>query len=55
MDSRRITDRLLDDCGICALAGANFGAQGEGLVRFSHAHTIANLGEVCDRFEQALC
>ncbi len=54
MDSRKFTDFLLNDCGICALAGANFGAQGEGYVRFSYANTIANLGDACDRIGQAL-
>ncbi|HTY09411.1 MAG TPA: aminotransferase class I/II-fold pyridoxal phosphate-dependent enzyme, partial [Candidatus Edwardsbacteria bacterium] len=54
MDSRKFTDFLLNDCGICALAGANFGAQGEGYVRFSYANTIENLSEACDRIERAL-
>jgi aspartate/methionine/tyrosine aminotransferase len=54
MDSRRFTDFLLNDCGICALAGANFGAQGEGYVRFSYANTIDNLREACDRIETKL-
>ena len=54
MDSRRFTDFLLNDCQVCALAGANFGAMGEGYVRFSYANTIANLGEACDRIEKAL-
>ncbi|MRR09591.1 pyridoxal phosphate-dependent aminotransferase [bacterium] len=54
MDSRKFTDFLLNDCGICALAGANFGAQGEGYVRFSYANTIDNLREACDRIQQKL-
>jgi aspartate aminotransferase len=54
MDSREFTDFLLNHCHICALAGANFGAQGEGYVRFSYANTIENLSEACDRIEQAL-
>ena len=54
MDSRTFTDFLLNDCGICALAGANFGAQGEGYVRFSYANTIDNLREACDRIEKTL-
>ncbi len=54
MDSRKFTDFLLNDCQVCALAGANFGAQGEGYVRFSYANTIENLGEACDRIERAL-
>ncbi|MDI6739686.1 MAG: pyridoxal phosphate-dependent aminotransferase [Candidatus Edwardsbacteria bacterium] len=54
MDSRPFTDFLLNDCGICALAGANFGAMGEGYVRFSYANTIANLGAAADRIAQAL-
>ncbi len=54
MDSRKFTDFLLNDCQVCALAGANFGAEGEGYVRFSYANTIANLGEACDRIERAL-
>ncbi|HAD81701.1 MAG: aspartate aminotransferase [Candidatus Edwardsbacteria bacterium RifOxyA12_full_54_48] len=54
MDSRKFTDFLLNDCGICALAGANFGAEGEGYVRFSYANTIENLAEAADRIEKAL-
>jgi len=54
MDSRKFTDFLLNNCGICALAGANFGAQGEGYVRISYANTIENLAEAADRIEKAL-
>jgi aspartate/methionine/tyrosine aminotransferase len=54
MDSRSFTDFLLNQCQVCALAGANFGAQGEGYVRFSYANTVENLGEACDRIEKAL-
>lgn len=54
MDSRKFTDFLLNQCHICALAGANFGRMGEGYVRFSYANTIENLAEACDRIEQAL-
>ena len=54
MDSRKFTDFLLNQCQVCALAGANFGAQGEGYVRFSYANTVENLGEACDRMERAL-
>lgn len=54
MDSRQFTDFLLNECQVCALAGANFGTQGEGYVRFSYANTIENLGEACERMERAL-
>jgi aspartate/methionine/tyrosine aminotransferase len=50
-DSLRLCYRLLDEAGVACAPGVDFGAGGEGFLRFSYATDIARLQEGVDRLE----
>jgi aspartate/methionine/tyrosine aminotransferase len=47
--SREIADRLLNEGHVACLAGSDFGAHGEGYLRFSYANSLENIGEALRR------
>lgn len=53
-DSHRFVMRLLDENGVALTPGTDFGAAGEGFVRFSYATDIENIKEGCRRLENYL-
>lgn len=50
-DSYRFVMRLLDETGVALTPGTDFGASGEGFVRFSYATDMENIKEGCRRLE----
>lgn len=52
--SQELADRLLNEAGVACLAGAGFGKQGEGYLRFSYANNIENIGWALDRMAEVL-
>ena len=42
-------DRLLEEGGVAALAGTDFGECGEGYIRFSYANSVKNIQKAVDR------
>lgn len=53
-DSYRFVMRLLDETGVALTPGTDFGAAGEGFVRFSYATDLENIKEGCRRLERYL-
>ena len=51
--SREFADRLLEEFGVAALAGASFGSHGEGFLRLSYANSEENLRKALDRIGAA--
>lgn len=49
--SQEIADRLLEECGVAALAGTSFGAFGEGFIRLSYANSVPALQRALNRIE----
>lgn len=49
MTSREFADRLLDEAGVAALAGEDFGKYGDGFVRFSFANSTENIEKALAR------
>lgn len=49
--SQEIADRLLEECGVAALAGTSFGAFGEGFIRLSYANSVPALRQALDRID----
>ena len=49
MTSREFADRLLDEAGVAALAGEDFGKYGNGFVRFSFANSTENIRKALGR------
>ncbi len=49
MTSREFADRLLDEAGVAALAGEDFGKYGDGFVRFSFANSTENITKALGR------
>ena len=47
--SQQLADYLLQEGGVAALAGRDFGVHGEGYIRFSYANSIENLGTALER------
>jgi len=54
MTSKQMTEFLLTEAGVCALGGSNFGAAGEGYIRFSYANSIENIGQALEQIAKAL-
>jgi aspartate/methionine/tyrosine aminotransferase len=46
-----MADRLLQEAGVCVLAGTAFGGVGTGHVRISYANSRENLTEALGRIE----
>jgi aspartate/methionine/tyrosine aminotransferase len=53
-DSRRLAFDLLERAGVAAAPGIDFGAAGEGWLRFCYAASEADLAEALDRLRDAL-
>ncbi len=49
--SKKLSDALLEQAGVAALAGTAFGAYGEGYLRFSVANSLENLNKALARIE----
>ena len=49
LSSKAFADRLLEEAGVAALAGSDFGECGEGYVRFSYANSVENIQKAVDR------
>jgi aspartate/methionine/tyrosine aminotransferase len=47
--ARQLQDDLLSEVGVAQVAGPSFGEQGEGYIRFSYAHSIANIEQAVER------
>ena len=47
--SQEVADFLLQEGGVASLAGKDFGAYGEGYVRFSYANSLENLHKALER------
>jgi aspartate/methionine/tyrosine aminotransferase len=47
--SQEFANYLLQEGGVAALAGRDFGEYGEGYVRFSYANSLTNLGKALER------
>lgn len=47
--SQEVADYFLQEGGVACLAGRDFGAYGEGYVRFSYANSLANLNKALER------
>ena len=47
--SRELADYLLQTGGVACLAGVDFGAYGEGYIRFSYANSLDNLNKALER------
>ena len=52
--ARELQDLLLDEAGVATIAGASFGAQGEGFLRFSYAASTDDIREAMDRIRDCL-
>jgi aspartate/methionine/tyrosine aminotransferase len=50
--SAELADALLQKAGVACLSGADFGAWGEGYLRFSYANSMENLEEALRRIEK---
>ena len=48
--SNELAERLLNEAGIACLPGNDFGAQGEGYLRFSYAASMEEIDEAIQRF-----
>jgi aspartate/methionine/tyrosine aminotransferase len=44
-----MADFLLQEGGVACLAGSDFGAYGEGYLRFSYANSLENLNKALER------
>jgi len=54
MNSRELSDYLLNEAGVAVLPGTSFGKYGEGYLRLSFANSIENIRKAIDRIDQAL-
>ncbi len=52
--ARELQDLLLNEAGVATIAGASFGAQGEGFLRFSYAASTDDIREAMDRIRDCL-
>jgi len=53
MDCNRLADYLLNEAGVAALAGTDFGKYGEGYIRLSYATSQENINKALERIEKA--
>ncbi|MEO7666498.1 MAG: pyridoxal phosphate-dependent aminotransferase [Dehalococcoidia bacterium] len=54
LDGAELADRLLNEVGVCVLAGTAFGEQGVNHIRISYANSRANLTEALARIRQVV-
>ncbi len=52
INSRELSDYLLNEAGVACLNGGAFGAHGEGYIRFSYANSMPNLMEAVERIRK---
>jgi aspartate/methionine/tyrosine aminotransferase len=52
--SRELAARLLDEAGVAALSGTDFGDYGEGYLRLSYANSLENLERALERMRSFL-
>ena len=52
--SRQLADYLLQEGGVAALAGLDFGTYGEGYLRFSYANSLDNLRQALARLASSV-
>src|SRR5256885_9368307 len=50
--SAEVAERLLEEAGVATLTGTCFGAAGEGYLRLSYAHSLANLDKAVSRIAE---
>jgi aspartate/methionine/tyrosine aminotransferase len=50
--SRQLAEMILDEAGVACLNGADFGAFGDGYIRFSYANSLENILEAIDRIRK---
>jgi len=54
MKSKPLADLLLDKAGVACLSGTDFGAYGEGFLRFSYANSVENIRLALDRVAETV-
>jgi len=54
IDSKTLSDRLLQEAGVACLNGGAFGHYGEGYIRFSYANSLDNLMEATRRIKKMI-
>ncbi len=54
MDSKKLSDYLLNEAGVAALSGTAFGANGQGYLRLSYANSIENIKKALERIDQVM-
>ncbi len=54
IDSKRIADYLLEQCGVACLDGKCFGGYGDGYLRFSYANSVEEIREALHRVREGL-
>jgi len=54
MDSKKISDFLLNKAGVAVLSGTAFGSYGEGYLRLSFANSVENIEKAVKRMGEAL-
>ena len=52
--SQTLADFLLQEGGVAALAGNDFGSYGEGYIRFSYANSLENLQQALERIDSCV-
>jgi len=54
MNSQQLAEYLLENAGICMVAGSVFGTSGEGFIRMSFANSYENIVEGCSKLKDAV-
>ncbi len=54
MKSKPLADLLLNKAGVASLAGPDFGAYGEGYIRFSYANSVENIQLALERIAETV-
>jgi aspartate/methionine/tyrosine aminotransferase len=54
METPKLADHMLQEFGVAALAGNDFGEYGDGYLRFSYANSIDNIKEALTRIEECV-
>jgi len=54
MESKKLSDFILQKAGVAVLSGTAFGAYGEGYIRFSFANSVENIEKALKRISEAL-
>jgi len=54
IDSAQLANYLLNEAGVAALSGTDFGKYGEGYLRLSYANSMENIGKALKKIEMAV-